>query len=135
MEGGGTDNSSPYFFSDTIYAALDNALDYGISEHDFWNMTLAELDRLFRSKRRIEKQKLQEKAFFDYQLANMIGICVMHDEKTKIPEIEEVYPTLFDAKKIQEERKLRKQQEAAMRFKQFASSFNQKIRKEDAMNE
>ena len=41
---------------------LNNALDYGISEHDFWNMTFAELDRLVASKKRMEKYEAKEKA-------------------------------------------------------------------------
>ena len=56
---------SPFLFSNYIYKWLDNALDYGISEHDFWDMTIAELTRAIASKKRIQKQQAQEKASFD----------------------------------------------------------------------
>lgn len=51
----GETNQSPKLFSDYIYNWLDNALDYGITEFDFWNMTLAELERAIESKRRVKK--------------------------------------------------------------------------------
>lgn len=113
---------------------MDNALDWGVSEADFWSMTLAELERLFESKRRMKKQKAQEQAYFDYQLADLIGISVgrIYNKSTKMPSIEEAYPNIFDAKKMQEEKQKKQDALSAARFKQFAEAFNKKFGKEDA---
>lgn len=108
---------------------MDNALDWGIFEADFWNMTLAELERLFKSKQRMQKQKAQEQAYFDYTLADLIGISVgrIYNKSTKMPPIEEVYPHIFDAKQIQEEKQQKQDELSAARFKQFAQAFNKKF--------
>jgi hypothetical protein len=133
IEGGRVDDSpAPFFFSDTIFKILDNALDWGIPESDFWDMTLAE--RLFESKRRMKKQKTQEQAYFDYQLADLIGVSVgrIYNKSTKMPSIEEAYPNIFDAEKMQEEKQEKQDELSAARFKQFAEAFNKKFGKEDA---
>lgn len=132
------DNSpAPYFFSDKVYEILDNALDWDISESDFWGMTLAELERLFQSKRRIKKQQLQEKAAFDYKLAELIGVSVsrIYSKSNEMPAIEEAYPDIFDVQKIQEEKEHKQDELSALRFRQFAEAFNKKFGKEDAISE
>lgn len=123
---------SPFLFSNYIYKWLDNALDYGISEHDFWNMTIAELTRAIASKKRIQKQQAQEKASFDYILADLIGrsISRLYSSSTTVPEIAEVYPSLFDAEEAKEEKENKKQELSVLRFKQFAQTFNKKFEKE-----
>ena len=107
---------------------LNNALDYGISEHDFWNMTFAELDRLVASKKRMEKYEAKEKATYDYILATLIGraFAAGMDSKATFPEIYEVYPSLFNKDKEDRERQKQEQsiQLSALRFKQFARSYN-----------
>lgn len=95
-------------------------------------MTLAELERLFKSKQRMQKQKAQEQAYFDYQLADLIGVSVgrIYNKSTKMPSVEEAYPNIFD---FDAEEKQKKQDElSAARFKQFAEAFNKKFGKEDA---
>ena len=97
-------------------------------------MTLAELERLSESKRRTEKVKLQEKAAFDYTLADLIGRSVarLQSSANKMPDISAVYPTLFDSQEI-EEKKAKKQAElSALRFKLFAQAHNKKFNKEAA---
>ena len=130
---------TPYLFTDKIWQILDNALDWGISEFDFWNMTLAELERLFESKRRMQKQNAQDKAYFDYKLSDLIGASVARIYKKsggELPLIEEVYPDIFDTEKMQKERKKAKDKLLAAQFMQFANAHNQKFeRKGDAMNE
>lgn len=104
---------------------LNNALDYGISEHDFWNMTFAELDRLVASKKRMEKYEAKEKATYDYILAALIGraFAAGMDSKATFPEIYEVYPSLFDNDRERQKQEQRIQL-SALRFKQFAHSYN-----------
>lgn len=112
---------------------LDNALDIGISEHDFWDMTLAELNRLTNSKIRQHKVEAKERATFDYIHAQLIGRAFaanMSSEAT-FPTIEDAYPSLFlDQEKIQKKHE-QQQSLSALRFIQFAESFNRKFDTEE----
>lgn len=99
-------------------------------------MTIAELTRLIESKKRVEKQRLQNKAHFDYTLADLIGRSVarIYNSSNNMPDITEVYPTLFDTAEIQEQKAAKKVELSALRFKQFANAYNEKF-KEAANNE
>lgn len=93
-------------------------------------MTIAELERYIASRRRIEKVRAQEKASFDYILADLIGKSIgrLYSSANKLPEISEVYPSLFDSKEIQEQKATKKMELSALRFKQFAQSYNNRFR-------
>ncbi len=93
-------------------------------------MTIDELERAIESKRRIEKAQLQEKASFDYILGDLIGrsISRLYSSSAKYPDISEMYPTLFDSREIEEKRKEKLAELSAIRFKQFAKSFNAKYK-------
>lgn len=108
---------------------LENALDLGISEWDFWDMTLAELDRLASSKARIYKKEAQEKATYDYISAALIGRAIARTMSNGIdfPEIHEVYPSLFDGETRESQKQEQKAQLSALRFKQFAQAYNKKF--------
>lgn len=123
--------------SDYVYTWLDNALDAGIAERDFWEMTLAELERALASKRRMIKAQAQEKASFDYLLADLIGKSVarIHSSANHMPEISEVYPSLFDSKEIQEKRQAQKAELSALRFKLFAKSYNDRFKEAAKKND
>lgn len=125
----GESNHSPKLLSDLVYKWLDSALDYGISEQDFWNMTISELERAFASKRRMRKYEAQERASYDYILADLIGRSVarVYNSNNKLPDIHEVYPTLFEQQKIEDERAAKRDELSALRFKQFAQSFNKRF--------
>ena len=121
-----------------MYRWLENSLDNGISEADFWNMTIAELQRAFESKKRVEKLRATEKASFDYILADLIGKSIgrLLSSANSMPDISEVYPTLFDSKEIAEKKQENKDKLSALRFIQFAQSFNNKFKsKVEAKNE
>lgn len=126
----GETNQSPKLFRDYIFNWLETALDFGITEFEFWEMTLAELERAIESKRRMKKIETQEKASFDYILADLIGRSVgrIYSSATKIPEISEVYPSLFDSKDIEEKEQEQKAELSVLRFKQFANSYNKKYK-------
>ena len=126
----GDESSSPFFFTDYVYKWLDNALDYGITERDFWDMTLAELNRLIASKERVRKQEAKERATFDYILADLIGRSIgrIYSSSAKMPDINEAYSTLFDGKKIEEQKMQKKQELSVIRFKQFAEKYNKNFR-------
>ena len=119
-------------FSEVIYKWLNSSLDMGISEAEFWEMTLAELTRAMRSKSKIRKQQAQEQASFDYILADLIGRSIgrLYSSTTTIPEISAVYPTLFDSKEVEEKKAEKKAELSALRFKQFADSHNKKFKRE-----
>ncbi len=93
-------------------------------------MTIAELERAIESKKRVKKIQDQEKAAFDYALADLIGrsISRIYSSSAKMPELYEVYPSLFDSENIQEQKQAQQAELYALRFKQFAQNYNDKIR-------
>lgn len=92
-------------------------------------MTIGELERAIESKKRIKRRQDQEKATFDYVLADLIGksISRIYSSSNKMPELSEAYPTLFDSKEIEEKKQEKKDELSALRFKQFAQNYNKKI--------
>lgn len=97
-------------------------------------MTIAELERAIDSKKRRKKDEARDKAMFDYLLANLIGQSVarIYSSSSHYPGIEEAYPMFFDSEEIQEKKQQKKDELSALRFKQFATSFNSKYNKEEA---
>lgn len=112
--------------TDYIYKWLEVSLDCGLTEFEFWDMTLAELERAIESKKRVMKREEQKRASFDYVLADLIGrsISRIYSSSAKMPEISEAYPTLFNSEEIQEKRQVNKDELSAMRFRRFAQAFN-----------
>lgn len=93
-------------------------------------MTIAELERLINSKKRVEKKRAQEKASYDYIHADLVGrsIARLYSNSAKLPEIHEIYPSLFEAEIIQEQKQEKQAELSALRFKQFAASYNKKFK-------
>lgn len=91
-------------------------------------MTIAELERAISSKRRIERIRAQERASFDYILADLIGRSIgrIYSSTAKMPEISEAYPSLFDSEEIAAQKAQKKAELSALRFKQFAQAYNNK---------
>jgi hypothetical protein len=89
-------------------------------------MTIAELTRAIESKERQEKERLKEKAIFDYNLADLIGrsISRIYSSSAKMPEIATIYPSLFDSEEIKQQKQVRLNELSVARFKQFADTFN-----------
>lgn len=117
-------------FADLAYKWLEIALDYGITESDFWEMTIAELMRAIESKKRIQLQDSKQKAIYDYTLADLIGrsIARVHSSANRFPSIAEAYPSLFTSEEVEEELQANKDKLSALRFKQFAQSYNKKFK-------
>lgn len=92
-------------------------------------MTLAEVNRAIESKQRVQKREQQEKASFDYILADLIGRSVarVYSSSNKLPAIEEVYTSIFDAEEINEQKEAKNAEISALRFKQFAQAYNKKF--------
>lgn len=130
MDGEDNNISSPFLYSDYIYKWLDSALEYGITEFDFWNMTIAEVQRAVNAKIKVRKLEAQEKASYDYILADLIGRSVarIYSSSNRMPDISEYYPTLFDSQEVEEKKQAKKAELSALRFKQFANSFNKRYK-------
>lgn len=138
MEGDGVDeSSSPFFLADSVFKWLDTCLDLGFTEMWFWESTLAEIERAVSSKKRVMEREKKERAYFDYTLANAIGYSIgrLFDENNKYPDIEDIYPSIFDTKQHQEELQKKQDEITALRFKQWAESFNKNFKKEVAKDE
>lgn len=106
-------------------------LDLGISEFDFWNMTLREIENYARSKQRVRRMENQEKATYDYIQATLIikGVGLVLGSKEEFPSVEQAYPGVFEdlVEKKQEELQEKKNKLSALRFRQFAQSYNNKF--------
>jgi len=101
-------------------------------------MTLAELERVVKSWQRTQKVKAQEQAAYDYILASLIGVNVasFFSNDIKAPALAEVYSHLFEeqAEETQEQKIDAKTELSALRFKQFAKSYNERFYKQEVAN-
>ena len=72
---------------------LQPAINLGLSELDFWEMTKAEIERYIEG----ATWQLKTKAQFDYSLANLIGLAYARTKSSSVefPSLEEAYPTIF----------------------------------------
>ena len=76
----------------------------------------------------------KEKATFDYALADLVGrsIARVYNSSNKMPDISTVYPTLFESEEIEKIKAEKQAELSALRFRQFAESFNKRFQKEDS---
>lgn len=97
-------------------------------------MTIAEITRLAKSKQRTTITTSKERAVFDYLLADLIGKSVsrIYSNSARMPELYEVYPSLFEQEDIEEKKQEQRDNLSALRFKQFAQSYNKRFKKEEA---
>jgi hypothetical protein len=101
----------------------------GLPEREFWDMTVAEIERYLQGA--VWRNKTQ--AQFDYTLANLIGMSVgrIVAGSSEFPPIEEVYPNLFEeeikAKPTEEELAMTN---SVNRFLEFAMKHNKKKHEE-----
>lgn len=101
----------------------------GLTECEFWDMTIAELSRAIASRKRVLVQQARQQANYDYILADLIGRSIgrIYNSSTTLPDIATVYPSLFDLEELEEARAAKKAELSALRFKQFADSYNKKF--------
>ena len=100
-------------------------------------MTIAELKRAIEAKKRSQKREAEEKASYDYILADLIGrsIARIYNSSAKMPDIATVYPSLFNTQEIEEQRAAKQAELSILRFKQFANFHNQKYKGVQRLNE
>lgn len=97
-------------------------------------MTISEITRMAKSKQRTTITESRERAVFDYLLADLIGKSVsrIYSNSARMPELYEVYPSLFEQEDIEEKKQEQRDTLSALRFKQFAQSYNKRFKKEEA---
>lgn len=78
-----------------------------------------------------EQREHEEKAYFDYIEAQLIGISVsrLFSSSSNYPKLHEVYPTIFKNDPQIEEENQQKTDISVIRFLQFAELHNQKFNK------
>lgn len=118
---------------------LERTLDYGITEERFWEMTIAEIQRAVESAIRVKQIEAKERASFDYILAGLVvrGVSNVLGGKGNYPSLEEAYPGVFDDV-VEEKQALIEEQKmnlSALRFKLFAQSFNDNLRRKEGVKE
>lgn len=108
---------------------LQPAINLGLSEFDFWNMTVAEIERYLTG----ATWRLKSQAQFDYTLATLFGNavgCVIGDGE--MVAIEDAYPSLFEAE-LQEKKEALEAEQQTMKsvnnFLEFAKRHNSKTKK------
>jgi hypothetical protein len=97
---------------------LETALDTGLSEFDFWNMTLAEINNHIESYKRVKHREAQEQATQNYILADLIGVSVSRimNKNQRYPDISTVYPNLFDSEEIKAQKQEQQTKASIIRF-------------------
>lgn len=78
---------------------LESALYCGISIDAFWNYTIDDVKLLIEAFNKREKNKMQWEAQQTYINAMLVGRTtanILSNGKSKIPQLYEVFPNLFD---------------------------------------
>jgi hypothetical protein len=106
---------------------LVKCLEAGITEEFFWNSTYGEMLRFMKAYSNRLLRERQDKAFFDYQLSNLIGISVsrLFSSDSKFPEIHEAYPSIFEPPS-EDEKAMLKAMEMKARMLEYAEQHNAK---------
>lgn len=89
-----TTSDEPITFESQINELLVQCMSIGMTEEDFYNSTIKQINRYVESYNKQQENQLQEKAYFDYQLANLIGLSVARllSKDAKYPTFEKAYP-------------------------------------------
>jgi hypothetical protein len=108
---------------------LQPAINVGLDEERFWNMTVAEIQRYMDG----AIWRMKQQAQFDYTLANLIGVSVARimSNEVNYPQIEEIYPELFED--IIKEKQRQKEEEVIINksvnnFLAFAMKHNSRLK-------
>lgn len=109
---------------------LQPSINLGLPEREFWEMTVAEIQRYIEG----AQYQIKLKAQFDYMLADLIGISVARcvSKEATYPPIEKVYPTLFEApspEEVQREEEEKLVTNSTNRFLEFAMKHNAQFNK------
>lgn len=105
---------------------LQPAINVGLNEFDFWEMTVAEIERYLEG----ALWRIKTKAQFDYSLANLFGASISRllDSNAEFPPIYQVYPHLFEEEKVEEEKQDIAITNSMNNFLAFAMAHNSKLK-------
>lgn len=86
-------------FTQQITDLLEQCMSIGMTEKDFYSSTFKQVTRYVKAHNEKEKRELEESAYFNWQLANLIGVSVarLMSKEVKYPELKEAFP-FIDAK-------------------------------------
>lgn len=108
---------------------LQPAINCGLAESDFWDMTKAEIERYMEG----AAWRIKMRAQFDYKLADLLSFSVARviSENVHFPTLQEAYPDMFDEDTKQQEEKIKeaKMESSINNFLAFAQKHNAKISK------
>lgn len=102
----------------------DGCLVIGISEADYWQMTIGEAVRACDA----HQERRRDEAYFAFTNAMAVGLFVgsMFGSKSP-PHIQDIYPELFDREEYEEAEQERKDAISAANFMKFASAINERF--------
>jgi hypothetical protein len=111
---------------DIALAMLQPAINMGLTELEFWEMTKAEIERYLEG----ALWRMKAKAQFDYSLADLFGASVarLFDSSNEFPAIHQVYPYLFEEEAIEEEKQEAATTNSINNFLAFAMKHNAKMK-------
>lgn len=110
--------------------ALNDALDCGLSEKDFWDMSFDEIMRFKESYKRRYRNETKRTISYLYTLADIAAISLarIHSTSANYPPIDELFPDLFAEDNLAQARFEKEQELSVKRFLQFAQTHNQKLK-------
>lgn len=84
----------PQTFEEMTNDMLIQCLAIGLSRQEFFQSTLKGIIQCVDAYKAQQQSKMEEQAYFDWQLANLIGISVARllSKEAKYPKLEEAYP-------------------------------------------
>lgn len=88
------EDNEPQTFEEMTNDMLVQCLAIGLSRQEFYQSTLKEITQCVESYKQQQQSKMEEQAYFDWQLANLIGVSVARllSKEAKFPKLEEAYP-------------------------------------------
>lgn len=119
-------------FESHMMNLLEQCMSIGMREEDFYRSTLAQVTRYVEAYNKQQENQMQEKAYFDYQLANLIGMSVARllSKDAKYPEFEKAYPFIskVQPKEVDEDWEMEVQHN---KLREWAEQMNKKFKKSD----
>lgn len=130
---GRSEQSVPESFEQYMMELLEQCMSIGMSEIEFMDSTLNQVLRYVKSYQEKQKRELEQQAYMDWQLANLIGLSVARllSKDAKYPELEKAYPFIgqsSESKEVDEEWELELQR---IKLAEWAEQMNKKFAKED----
>lgn len=115
-------------FENHVMDLFGQCMSIGMREEEFYKSTLAQVTRYVEAYNKQQQSELQEKAYFDYQLANLIGISVLRllSKDAKYPEFKKAYPFIGKGtqEKVDEQWKMEVQR---IKLREWAEQMNKKF--------